>query len=112
MTFQNQKKKQTKIKKMFLKVLATTVLITALTSCVTTKKTGNNLPYILFPVFPLDITDDTTIAYTDETEKVIVIKNPGKDDVFITSWFYFALIEYDIDVQLAFEKYEYLRKNY
>lgn len=89
-----------------------TGLIIALTSCVTTKKTGNNLPYIPFPVFPLEITDDTTIAYTDETEKMIVIKNPEKDDVFITSWFYFSLVEYDIDVQLAFEKYEYLRKNY
>lgn len=89
-----------------------TGLIIALTSCVTTEKTGNKLPCIPFPVFPLEITDDTTIAYTDETEKMIVIKNPEKDDIFITSWFYFSLVEYDIDVQLAFEKYEYLRKNY
>lgn len=81
------------------------------TSCGTTRKVEISLPQIDFPSFPVALDENTTIEYTDETKSTVIIKSPKYDDVIISSWFFMALVDYDIEVQLAYEKYEYLKEH-
>ena len=111
MNFQNQKQRQKKIKKRFLTVLTLSVFLMLLISCGTTQKAVVKLPDIDFPTFPIELKENTVINYTDETKETVIIKNKDKEDVLITSWFFFALVDYDIEVQLAYEKYKYLKEH-
>lgn len=107
----NQKLKHAKIKHLSILALLTSVLVTLLTSCGTTKKVEISLPQIDFPSFPIVLDENTTFEYTDETKSTVIIKSPKYDDVIISSWFFMALVDYDIEVQLAYEKYEYLKEH-
>lgn len=80
------------------------------TSCETTRKVAITLPQIDFPDFPIDL-DNSTFTYTDETKETVLIKSPNHDDAIISRWFFVALVGYDIDVQLAYEKYKYLQEH-
>lgn len=82
-----------------------------LISCGTTKKAAVKLPEIDFPTFPVELNENTVISYTDETKTTVIIKTDNKEDVLITSWLFFALVDYDIEVQLAYEKYKYLKEH-
>ena len=107
----NQKVKHGKTKQLLTLVLLTSVLVTLLTSCGTTRKVEISLPQIDFPSFPIVLDENATIEYTDETKSTVIIKSPKYDDVIISSWFFMALVDYDIEVQLAYEKYEYLKEH-
>ena len=80
-------------------------------SCGTTRKAAVKLPEIDFPLFPIELNENTVISYADETKDTVIIKTDGKEDVVVTSWFFFALVDYDIEVQLAYEKYKYLKEH-
>lgn len=89
-----------------------TNLLLLLMSCVSVKENPKVLPDIVFPDFPINVTDESIVFSTIDKEYIKICWTKENKEVVLPYWFYEMFVKYDVAVSAAEEKYLYLKKTY